>query len=173
MFNFFDKNIDNAKMLLYNVLNKQEVIIMTLGKIIKDYRQLNKMSQRQFALICKVSNGYISMLEEGKNPKTNEPIVPSIATVKRIASAMGLSLTELMLKVDNMEISIEEETVRKKKNAPSEKLTEGEMKWLELYRRISPESREMLITTLEGLDRLSPEKQKLAAELLRVAIGQK
>ena len=47
---------------------------MTLGMIIKEYRERNRLSQRQFALMCDVSNGYISMLEEGRNPKTNEPM---------------------------------------------------------------------------------------------------
>lgn len=79
---------------------------MTLGKIIKSYRERNDLSQRQFALLCDVSNGYISMLEEGRNPKTNEPIVPSIVTLKKLAKAMSLTLNDLMHQVDDMEVSI-------------------------------------------------------------------
>ena len=43
---------------------------MTIGKIIKNYREEKNMSQRQFARKCKLSNGYIAMLERGINPKT-------------------------------------------------------------------------------------------------------
>lgn len=79
---------------------------MTLGKIIKEYRENHQLSQRQFASLCDVSNGYISMLEDERNPKTNEPIVPSIATMKKLAKAMGISLNELMSTADDMEISM-------------------------------------------------------------------
>lgn len=79
---------------------------MTLGKIIKEYREKHQLSQRQFASLCDVSNGYISMLEDERNPKTNEPIVPSIATMKKLAKAMGTSLNELMSTADDMEISM-------------------------------------------------------------------
>ncbi|MBQ8356206.1 MAG: helix-turn-helix domain-containing protein [Clostridia bacterium] len=79
---------------------------MEIGKLIKAFREKQNMSQRQFATSCGVSNGYISMLEEGKNPKTNEPIVPSVSTMKKIATAIGISLNELMDAVDEMDISI-------------------------------------------------------------------
>ncbi len=79
---------------------------MTLGKIIKEYREKHQLSQRQFASLCDVSNGYISMLEDERNPKTNEPIVPSIATMKKLAKAMGTSLNELMSIADDMEVSM-------------------------------------------------------------------
>lgn len=89
---------------------------MEIGKLIKDYREKNKISQRQFAITCGVSNGYISMLEEGKNPKTKEPIVPSMATMKKIATAMGLTLNELMDAVDDMNISMLPATENIKEN---------------------------------------------------------
>ncbi len=79
---------------------------MNIGKLIKDYRGEHKLSQRQFAQKCGVSNGYISMLEEGKNPKTNEPIVPTLSTMRKIAGAMGCSLNELMLSVDEIDVSV-------------------------------------------------------------------
>jgi transcriptional regulator with XRE-family HTH domain len=41
---------------------------MTLGEYIKKYRSEHGLSQRQFANLCGVSNGYASMLEKGMNP---------------------------------------------------------------------------------------------------------
>lgn len=79
---------------------------MTLGQLIKQYRKENQLSQRQFAAICDVSNGYISMLEEGKNPKTQEPIVPSIITMKKLALAMHITIDELFAAIDEMEVSL-------------------------------------------------------------------
>ena len=73
---------------------------MKIGEIIKNYRAEHRLSQRTFAAQCEVSNGYISMLEEGKNPKTGEPIIPSVGTLKKIASAMGMSLGALVGEMD-------------------------------------------------------------------------
>lgn len=79
---------------------------MKLGEMIKAYRHEHKISQRQFALRCNVSNGYISMLENGKNPKTDEPIVPSITILKSIASAMSMSLNDLLTDADDMPVVV-------------------------------------------------------------------
>lgn len=69
---------------------------MELGRIVKEYRKEEGLSQRQFADLCGVSNGYISMIEEGKNPKTNEPIQPSLPMLKKLACAMDISLDILI-----------------------------------------------------------------------------
>ena len=57
-------------------------------------------------------------------------------------------------------------------NPPSEQsLTEGEKMWLELYHRLSAETRELMIHTMGGFDRLSKDKQKLALQMIRIALG--
>ena len=81
---------------------------MKLGEYIKEYRQTKSISQRQFANICGVSNGYISMLEEGKNPRTGEPLIPSLPTLKKISSAMNISLHDLIASVEDMPIDMTE-----------------------------------------------------------------
>lgn len=78
---------------------------MTLGEIIIRYRQEHDLSQRQFALQCGLSNGYISMLEEGRNRKTGKPITPSIPKLKLVASGMGMTLHELFSKAEDMNVS--------------------------------------------------------------------
>ncbi len=79
---------------------------MKLGEFIKYYRLSQKLSLRDFAKLCGTSHGYISMLEEGKNSKTGEPITPKIQTLKKIADAMNMSLNDLFLKVDDMPIEL-------------------------------------------------------------------
>ena len=69
---------------------------MKLGEIIQEYREKNHLSQRQFAAACGLSNGYISMLEKGRHPKTDEPIIPSLSVLTRIANVMGCPLRELL-----------------------------------------------------------------------------
>lgn len=82
---------------------------MKLGDIVRQYRIKNDLSQRQFAKLCDVSNGYISMLEEGKNPKTGEAIVPSLSTFKKLSSAMGMTVNELMTLADEENVSLKYE----------------------------------------------------------------
>lgn len=82
---------------------------MKLSEKIKQYRKEKNLSQRQFAIKSELSNGYISMLEEGKNPKTNEPIIPTLATLKKIAGAMEISISELINETEDMQISLNDE----------------------------------------------------------------
>ena len=42
---------------------------MTLGQIIKAYRETNSMSMDDFSKASKISKGYISQLENNLNPK--------------------------------------------------------------------------------------------------------
>ena len=59
-----------------------------------------------------------------------------------------------------------------KKDSPSETdLSEGEKMWLELYHKLSSETRDLLVQTIGSFDSLSEDKQKLALQMLRVALG--
>lgn len=79
---------------------------MTIGEFIKAYREKNELSQRQFADKSGVSNGYISMLEKNENPKTGQPLSPSMPVLKKIASAMGMTVNDLCSFVDDMAIDL-------------------------------------------------------------------
>lgn len=79
---------------------------MKLGDLIKDYRSSHGLSQRQFALQCGLSNGYISILEKGVNPNTDKPVTPTIPQLRKLAGGMGLTVTELLERVDDMPIDL-------------------------------------------------------------------
>lgn len=80
---------------------------MTLGELIILYRKEHGLSQRAFAKVCgNVSNGYVSMIENGKNPNTGKPIVLSIDKLHALASGMGMSLQDLLEAVDDMPVDI-------------------------------------------------------------------
>lgn len=79
---------------------------MTLGDFICKYRNDHGLSQRKFAEICGLSNGYISMLEKGYNPNTNKPLVPSLTQLKKLADAMGMTVMQLFETVDDMPVDI-------------------------------------------------------------------
>lgn len=79
---------------------------MTLSDLVVSYRTSHDLSQRQFAKLCGLSNGYISMVEKNLNPKTGCPLIPSIIALDKIASAMGISLTELFTCVDDLPLDL-------------------------------------------------------------------
>ena len=80
---------------------------MRLGEIIMKYRKEHAMSQRQFAALCDgVSNGYISMIENDRNPSTGKPIIPSLDKLGVIAGVMGMTLHELLSIADDMPVDV-------------------------------------------------------------------
>lgn len=80
---------------------------MKLGELIIKYRNDHGLSQRQFADKCRdVTNGYISMIENGKNPSTKKPIIPKLDKLKCIADAMGMPLHALLQAADDMPVEL-------------------------------------------------------------------
>ena len=123
---------------------------MTLADFIVAYRHKEKLSQREFAKKCNLSNGYISMLERGFNPKTKEPIKPSLTQIKKLADGMGISIMELFDAVDDMpvDISIVAESVSFNRGPGENTLTEAESLMLELFRKIPDEKKAVAIELL-------------------------
>ena len=79
---------------------------MRLRELIRSYRESHRLSQRQFANQCGLSNGYISILEKGINPNTGKPVTPTIPQLKKLADGMAMSLNEMLEKVDDMPIDL-------------------------------------------------------------------
>lgn len=73
---------------------------MTIGALIQQYCDQHGITNQQFSESCGLSKGYISMLINGKNPKTGKPPVPTVKTYQRIAEAMGLSINELLTQTE-------------------------------------------------------------------------
>ena len=72
----------------------------TIGDLIKKYRKEHNLSMEEFGKRCGLSKAYISLIERGKNTRSNKPIVPSIDTVKSIAEALGLDIDTLLKSTD-------------------------------------------------------------------------
>lgn len=69
---------------------------MTLGDLIRQYREEHGLSQRQFAQICGLSNGYISLLELGYNRRTGKPVSPMLTQFHKLAKGMGMTIDDLI-----------------------------------------------------------------------------
>jgi len=62
-----------------------------LGTIVKELRIRHRMSQRELAKLAGVSDPYIALLE------TNQRKNPSLAVLKRIAKALDVPITTLLI----------------------------------------------------------------------------
>ncbi len=87
---------------------------MDLRNFIIKYRSEHSLSQRQFSEACGMSNGYISMIERGENPKTKLPVTPTLTALKKIASGMGMTLSALLTEVDDMDVNLIDNSSPKK-----------------------------------------------------------
>lgn len=74
---------------------------MKFGEYIKDYRAKNKITMQALADAAGLSKGYISVLEKGFRPGQKSPVIPSIDTYHKIATAMGITVGELFEAIDS------------------------------------------------------------------------
>lgn len=75
---------------------------MTIGEIIKKYRESNNITMDDFSRLSGLSKGYISMLEKNENPRTKLPIMPTTKTLSSVAKVLGVSVSELMDSINGL-----------------------------------------------------------------------
>lgn len=78
---------------------------MKLSEIVKQYREEHGLSQRDFAKHCGLSNVAVSNLERELNSYKN-PYTPSFETVAKVANGMGMSVHELFMQIDDVEVYV-------------------------------------------------------------------
>ena len=76
---------------------------MKLGEIIHNYRVENRMTMQDFAVKANLSKGYISMLEKNQHPQSQRKLTPSFETYQKVAVAMGITIDDLVLLLDENE----------------------------------------------------------------------
>ena len=83
---------------------------MTLGNIIKEYRNEHNLSMDAFSEKSGISKAYISLLEKNKHPKTGKEIAPSIQCIKQAADGMNMGFDDLFALLDG-KVRIEQDHV--------------------------------------------------------------
>ena len=132
--------------------------IENMARKIKELRQAKGLTLEQVANVVGVGKSTVRKWETGM-----------IANMKRdkiadLAKALGTTPAYLMGWSENVN--------KEEKNPPEQqKLSEGEKMWLELYHRVSGETREVLITMMDSFDKIPTDKQQFVLEMIRVALG--
>lgn len=96
------------------------------------------------------------MLENGINPNTNEPIMPSIAILKEISSAMNMSLHDLLIQADDMPVNLSLELKLQSSPEKDRQLIE----FISLFKKLTTEQQSLIISQIKGIlaNQDQPEK---------------
>ena len=99
---------------------------MTLGEIIKKYRNEHNVSMEYVANLCGITKGYVAMLERNVNSKTGRPVKPSIETIIKICNGLHFDFNEVFALLDDdyeISLSSSEKPFSEKKSEPADELT--------------------------------------------------
>lgn len=127
---------------------------MTIGEAIILYRKKHGLSQREFSTQCGLSNGFISMLEKGINPNTQEPMIPTLPTLNLLAKGMKISINALIEMVDDLPISLKKEV-----NNFSSKLNLDEKELLTIYNSLNLDGQAQLMQQARNLTKIDEYKK--------------
>ena len=93
---------------------------------------------------------------------TGATIKIPLTVIEKLSKAFNVSQEYLMGWSENT----------KKASSPNkQELTEGEKMWLELYNRVSDETRVALTKMMCSFEKIPKDKQQLVLDLIRVALG--
>ena len=80
---------------------------MTLGQIIREYRDSHGLSLEAFGKLCGMSKSYVDQLEKNRHPKTGNPISPTIETIKQVSDGTNIPMDEIFKLLDG-EVTVNE-----------------------------------------------------------------
>lgn len=136
---------------------------MTLGDIIRNYRENNNITLGEFANACSLSKGYISMLENNINPRNNKPISPTLPSMAKVASGMGIDLDTLLKMLDKKQpvqlISDKIESSpplvidyqKPDQEGCYQRMSEYTARFLDLYNQLSSTNKGKVVSYTKGL----------------------
>lgn len=117
---------------------------MTLGDVIKSYRDENKVSMEYVANLCGITKGYVAMLEKNINSKTGRPVKPTIETIVKVCNGLHLDFNSVFDSLDDdYEINISPSL--SSSSASELELTDQEERLLGICRSLNEEGRERLV----------------------------
>jgi transcriptional regulator with XRE-family HTH domain len=131
---------------------------MTLGDVIREFRELNNLSMEEFAKMSNLSKSYISMLENNKDPRGN-PINPSLETIDKVATTIGVELDTLVSKIDQDVVVNRKKTPLSDFDSSEEEAT---TKWKFIrycYEHASQEEKNKVLTILKVREKWSEYKE--------------
>lgn len=129
---------------------------MTMAERIRTLRLKQGLTQEELGKVIGVQKSAIRKYESG--------MVENIprSSIKKMADLFGVTPSYLMGWDDEP----------KKEYPPiPDGLTEDERFWVEIYRKVSPEVQDLLITMVSSFDQQSEDARQMLLRLIRAALG--
>ena len=132
--------------------------VATCAERIKIALTIKGMKQSDLCRLTKIPKSALSQYISGAfEPKQDR--------IYLMAQALNVSEAWLM----GLDVPMERQV---KKSSPSaSELSEGEKMWLELYNRVSDDTRDLLIKMMDSFDRLPEDRKEFALQVIRAALG--
>lgn len=136
---------------------------MILGDLIKKYRTEHHISMEQFAKKSGLSKAYVSVLERNYNPVNGKTVVPSLETIKAVATAIGMDFNEVIAVLDgNQNVKVYPSGISSQIGDVITNLEiEQYEKLLQIYKELSPARKKQLYEYAYALSMLD-EKEKMS-----------
>ena len=134
------------------MLTRSERIKFLIEKSGQSYQELEKTTGIKKSSLQRYASGVTTKIP--------------LDVIEKLSKTFNVSQEYLMGWTEDINIKKVENTLPEKS-----KLSEGEKKWLELYHRLSDETKDVLINTFDSLDQLPADKQRLALDVIRVVLG--
>ena len=132
--------------------------VESCSKRIAEALKIKGMKQYELCKLANVPKSSLSLYLSGAYEPKQERVYD-------MAKALNVNEAWLM----GYDVPMERQV---KKVSPSESnLTEGERMWLELYHRVSDDTRDTLITMMNSFDRLPEDRKEFALQVIRAALG--
>ena len=126
---------------------------------LKEIMRIRQLKQADLARATGLAKGGISNYITGRyEPKSD--------VINKLAKALNCSEMWLW----GYDVPMERQ-VQKTASPEESELSEGEKMWLDLYNRVSDETRVTLTKMLCSFEKLPADRQRLALDLIRVALG--
>jgi len=106
-----------------------------LGSAVRRIRELHGVGQEVLSTRSGLSQGYLSQIESGVWTAITEDVLG------RIAKALGVEPWVILAQAAGLKVD------------QVERFTEGERKWLDVYRALDPEQRETILTVARVMRR--------------------
>lgn len=112
---------------------------MRIGEVVKDYRERNNLSQREFGRRSGLSHVIIQFLEKGER-SNGEEYIPKFDTIKKVAYAMGTTPEELITSCDDFQnmpnVGLEETSIVEDFLKELSRMSADETMLIQAYRMI-------------------------------------
>ena len=132
------------------MLTRSERIKFLIEKSGQSYQELEKTTGIKKSSLQRYASGVTTKIP--------------LDVIEKLSKAFNVSQEYLM--------GWTEDIKRVEKLSPEDPaLSEGEKLWLELYNRLSDETRKVFITMMDSFDKIPTDKQRFVLEMIRVALG--